>query len=161
MQRLLALGALIIATIVHVNTVRADSGVGLSLIDEEVESLGADLVQSTFDRLSALPFDAVSGAADPDALTPAARFGGAAWIDAATDLDDLDGATATVQVLGPDGVGTVDFVLRIDVDYVRKVGTGWQDTGGSRTWFKRATLTATGPEEFAATLDSVYFAEGL
>lgn len=160
-QRLLAIGALVLAMLLQYNVLRADTGVGQSLIGEEVSSLGADLLQSTFDEMAALPFDEVPDPASPDDLTRMADFGGASW-DAAADLDDLDGATTTRRMRGASGEGTLDFELAAEVDYVRKAGDVWQPLpSGQRSFFKRVTLTASGPSGFAATIESVFAAEGL
>jgi len=159
MERLLAVGSLMLVLLLNFNALRADTGVGQSLIGEEVESLGGDLLQSTFDELAALPFDRVSAPTTPNDLTPKAQFGGATW-ELAADLDDLDGATVTRKMQGAGGPGTLDFNLAATVSYVQKSGTTWADSS-ARTYFKRVTVTATGPEGFHATVESVFAAKGV
>ena len=159
MERLLAVVALLAVSLLSFNTQRADHEVGQSLIYEEVESIGADLVESTFEEISALEFDA-----DPDPgaltdLTNEAQFGGKAAWDDATDLDDLDGMTVTREVAGAEG-GVFRFHLAAEVSYVEKDGGRWEEVN-MRTWFKQVTLTATDSLEFDATLQGVYAAEGL
>ncbi len=145
--------------LLNFNALRADVGIGQGLIGEEVSSLGGDLLQSTFDQISALPFDRVATPTSPNDLTPKAQFGGTTWALAA-DLDDLDRATATRQLQGAGGAGTLDFVLTAAVDYVRKSGAQWV-VSSSRTYFKRVTVTATGPEGFQGTVESVFAATGV
>ena len=60
MERILALAALALASFLNFNTHRADIEVGQDLMAEEIESLGGDLIQSTFEQIAALPFDAVA-----------------------------------------------------------------------------------------------------
>lgn len=158
MERILALAALALASFLNFNTHRADIGVGQDLMAEEIESLGGDLIQSTFEQIAALPFDAVAQPDSPSDLTEPAQFGGTASWDAAADLDDLEGATVTRRLQGADG-GGLDYTLAAEVVYVAKSGGTWREVP-QRTYFKMLTLTATGPGSFAATLTSVYTAEG-
>ena len=154
-----------LVSLLSYNTQLADHDVGQSLITEEVESIAADLVQSTFDEFAELDFDATADPVDENDLTPEAQFGGVAAWDDASDLDDLDGMTVTRHVVGAEG-GTFDFVLGATVEYVEKDGDAWDDTGGSRSLFKQVTLTLwqpgadpAGPP--AVVLRSVYAASGV
>ena len=158
MERILALAALALASLLNFNTHRADIEVGQDLMAEEIESLGGDLIQSTFEQIAALPFDAVAQPTSANDLTGPTQFGGAASWDAATDLDDLDGATVMRRLQGASG-GGLDYTLAAEVAYVEKSGGTWREVP-RRTYFKRLTLTTTGPDSFAATLTSVYTAEG-
>lgn len=156
MQQIAALGALALASLLHLNVVRVDHAEQASARNQEVEALGADVVQSTFERLATLPFDA---AADPKSvgdLTSRNGFGGAPW-DEATDLDDIHGATTVVSVPGPDGVGALGFSLSARVAYVQKSGTSWVDAPGNvRTFYKRVTITTVGLLGVQSTVERVF-----
>lgn len=159
MQQILALGALALAILLHFNAMNRGVRTEQTLLREEVEALGADLLQGTFDRLAVLPFDANADAKTTGHLTHEYAFGGAEW-DAPSDIDDIDGASTEVRVQGPEG--TLDFALTAEVTYARKSGGAWVESPGhERTWAKRVTVRARGPLGFEAAVERVFVAGGL
>lgn len=153
LQQIYALGALALALLLHLNVLRTERGSRESLATEEITALGADILQTTFDQLAGVPFDA-NDADALGALTLASQFGGASWATAA-DLDDFHGANTTVHVPGPTGTGTLAYRLSARVEYVSKAGNAWAPSS-ARTWFKRVTVTLDGPLETRATVERVF-----
>lgn len=140
--------------------VRSDSRNGTALAKEEVEAQLGDLVLGRFERLAALPFDAVSTPAEVRDLTSTRDFGGRTW-NTAVDVDDLDGDTTIVAIQGAEG-GSLVFEVATEVEYVRKSGSAWTAAGpGQRTWFKRATLAITGPLGVEARVERVFSERGV
>ena len=142
MERLLALCAFSVASTLALNTTRAGHRTTAGVQQTEIESVGADVVQSTMDWAAALPFDGVATAVTAAELTLPAGFGsGASW-QAVADLDDCHNKTTVVAVAGPSG--TLAYTLSARVEYVAKVGTQWQ-VSALRTTAKQLTLQMSGP----------------
>ena len=142
MERLLALCAFSVASTLALNTTKAGHRTTAGVQQTEIESVGADVVQSAMDRAAMLPFDGVATAATAADLTLPAGFGGGALWGAVADLDDYDRKTTVVSVTGPSGA--LDFTLSARVEYVAKVGMQWQ-ASAVRTTAKQLTLRMRGP----------------
>lgn len=126
----------------------------------EVEAVALATAEDGLDWAGTLPFDEQTGATTPALLTAAGDFGTAAGtFDAATDLDDLDGAARTGDVAMAGG--TVSLQVQAAVRYVT-LGPSGPAASPVQTAIKEVTLVVTGPVGAEVTVSRLYpFRSGL
>lgn len=157
-QTLLALLALVLASLFAFNTQQRSAASARALQRSEVEVIMAGVAEGTFDVLADVPFDGVTTATQASDLTAPGSFGGRTWATA-VDLDDYDGTSTTVTRTV--GASSISVTMAIEVDYVVKSGTVFVVSPSTRQLFKRVTLTFTGPLGTTATLERIYALDGL
>ena len=165
-QTLLALGALVLATILALTTFQSRNDSQTRRLESLVEVEAVGVLTEVIETLGGYPFDGEpTSPPDPAPLTPAANFGSAgvaagdtllAEIQKGTfsDLDDfhgIDGVLAFRDVSDPATGGTesLSFSLGVTVAYVEEVGAGWVPSAAP-TRFKRVQAYVTSPDMLAS-----------
>jgi hypothetical protein len=152
-QTMLALFSLVLVTLFSINQARLTTSAQMSMMRNEVGVVGTGVAAQVFDLMASKPFDAKDNVESPADLTPAASFGGSESWDLAADLDDYHGKSRSFSV--PTGLGTLTVNAAVAVEYVQKSGQAYAPST-TQTYFKRVTLTLTGPVGYQGSIERIY-----
>lgn len=146
-QTLLALVALLIATLLSFNQKQALVQNQSQVVRAEVEQMAIGVAAQTMQVIRARAFDAATAGVPSDSLVPTSEFSSFPFTtgndceafggtDTCDDVDDFhEMVTATIPFQVPSG--TFDFDVDAEVRYVDE---DLQPTGGSRTSRKKVIL---------------------
>ena len=153
MQTLYAVIALAVFGILSLTAHRHSQKVDSRIAESETETVALGVAAGVLNQAASLPFDGVGEVTDVSELTPQAGFGGAATLDAAADLDDLDGVAdvVTVEVAGR----SLGYEVTVSVQYLEKAG-GTYAPSATPTAFKELRAQVTGPQGRPYVLTRVY-----
>ena len=168
-QTLLALGALVLATILALTTFQARNDAQTRRLESliEVESVG--VLTEVIETLGGFPFDGIPASPpDPAPLTAASDFGVSPSVPAGDtlsvhlwekgtfdDLDDFDGLRGLLvhRSVSDPATGSdqsLAFAVDVDVEYVVENGSAGWVVSGTPTRFKRVRVAVTSPDMIAS-----------